>query len=92
MLHDVIHFADSEMFINFFLFLKIPLNHSNFDNTLNSTIDTSGIGANSTKIDESVADDVDNGDADAESTTKDEITEIVQDDEATPDAVEVSRI
>lgn len=75
-------------FIDCFFFQQIPLNNTNFDSTLNSTIDTS-IGANSTKVDDSVVDD-DNGDADAESDTKDETTEIVQEDEATPDAVEVS--
>lgn len=45
--------------------------NATFDNTLNSTLETTEIGTNSTKVDETTADD-DNDDGDAESDTKDE--------------------
>lgn len=48
--------------------------NATFDHTLNSTLETSEIGANSTKVDESSAFD-DDADADAESDTKDEKVE-----------------
>lgn len=71
------------------------MNNSNLDSTVNSTInstlETTGVDANSTKFDASVADDDNNGAADAiESDTKDEIIENVQGDETMPEPVEVS--
>lgn len=48
--------------------------NATFDNTLSSTFDTTEVGSNSTKVDESTVyeDDNDNDDAEVESDTKDE--------------------
>lgn len=48
--------------------------NATFDNTLSSTLDTTEIDPNSTKVDESTVNE-DNDDADAESDTKDEPVE-----------------
>lgn len=72
---------DFQKFMHIFLQKKIPLDKSNatFDNTLNSTIETTDVGSNSTKVDEStVYDDID--DAEVESDTKDEPAETTVDD------------
>lgn len=69
---------------------QIPLDKSNatFDSTLNSTLDTTELDTNSTKIDETIVEE-DNGDADVESDTKEDVPEIVEEKEPVPEAVEV---
>lgn len=48
--------------------------NATFDNTLNSTFETTAIGSNSTKVEDTTIDD-DNDDAEDESDTKDEPAE-----------------
>lgn len=65
--------------------------NATFDSTLNSTLDTNELGGNSTKIGEStIENDVD--EADVESDTKDETTEMVQDVESPPETTTVSLV
>lgn len=82
------------LFIHLFIYLKkkIPLDNSNatFDNTLSSTFETTEVGSNITKVDESTVYD-ENDDAEVESDTKDEPAETtVADDDIVAESTEIN--